>query len=163
MGIQAVLEIRPVPRTFGRPDHFRQAAHPRERHVFRVLRCRYIFGPQITLGAQYVLLFARIQFPGHGFEAVDFFKGHESPDSRRFAFFGLIIVEIAEIRGRHHHVMPLRSCRDAALHAAPGHDGRLRRQAPLQDLVPSDEPSALGCDEFFDALDEIALQLPLVL
>src|SRR5690606_32731519 len=51
---------------------------------------------------------------------------------------------------------------DAALDAAPGHHGRVRRDPAVEDLVPAQQPAALARQVGLDALDEPALQRGLV-
>ncbi len=48
------------------------------------------------------------------------------------------------------------------LETPPGHDSCVLCDAALQDLVPTDDLSAVSVDVFLDALDEVALQALLV-
>ena len=72
------------------------------------------------------------------------------------------MVEVQDRRRRHHDVVPGPRRRDAAGGAAPGHDGRARGNAALEDLVPADQPASARVEEPADARDEPALQRRLV-
>ena len=52
---------------------------------------------------------------------------------------------------------------DSAFLATPTHNGRVRCDAALEDLVPTDYLLAFRIDEFFDAANEVALYFVLVL
>src|SRR5690606_30995741 len=59
-------------------------------------------------------------------------------------------------------VMILLCGSDPARLAAPGHDRGIRREPPLEDLVPADDAAPSRIEEFLDTLDEVALQLVFV-
>ncbi len=73
------------------------------------------------------------------------------------------MVEVGVRSRRHHHVVPRLGRRDAAVHAAPGHDHRVRCEPALEDLVPPHEPAAVRGEELVHPVREPALQLVLVL
>src|SRR2546422_7232750 len=52
---------------------------------------------------------------------------------------------------------------DAAIHAAPGHNHRVRCEPALEDLVPSHEPAAVSGEKLIHPVCEPALQLVLAL
>ena len=65
--------------------------------------------------------------------------------------------------GRHDHVVSRLGGRDAAVHAAPGHDHRVGREPTLKDLVPAHERAAVGGEKLVHPVREPALQLVFVL
>src|SRR5689334_24168319 len=50
---------------------------------------------------------------------------------------------------------------DTAGGTAPGHDDRIRSEAAIENLVPADEPPAVGGEKGVHLLDEPALELVL--
>src|ERR1022692_4663149 len=98
-------------------------------------------GPLHRAWTQNVL---RVHSIGRGFEAVASAEEQPSESAGFERRVALIVIQVDEIGGRHDYLAVHFRRGDAAVHSAPGHHGRIGRQAAFQDLVPPDQFLALG-------------------
>ncbi len=147
----------------GRPGRLGERCGARKRLVFDAAGQPHVLGPRIDLGAEDAARLGRREFRGNRLEVVDVRERHDArPPGRLARRVALPVVEVQDRRRRHHDVVPGARRRDSAGSAAPGHDGRTRGNAALEDFVPADQPASARVEEPADARDEPALERRLV-
>jgi len=161
---EPALEIRPVAARARRPCDFGECELARKRHVFHALRRRQIFAPQIGLRAEDVMCLVRRQIRRQRIEAINLLERQAAAGHAQGFALGIAgtMIEIGVAR-IHDHVVPLLRGRDAALHAAPRHHGRARRQAAFENFIPADQLALVLIEKRFDAAQKITLHCMFVL
>src|ERR1700722_20792377 len=64
-------EVIPIARRLGRPIHLGQSAESRENHVLNVLEVGHVFGPDVGLRAEDVVLIDRRKIRRHWLERIN--------------------------------------------------------------------------------------------
>ena len=104
------------------------------------------------------------EFGRDGVERVNLLQRNEASDGFRLPrAFRLCVVEVAVGGWGHDDIVPGFCCGQAAIGAAPGHDGRTGGETALKDLIPADQPAAFGGKELLKAMVEPCLEFRLVL
>ena len=127
------------------PEDFGGGAPSWECHVFGVLGCAYVFGPDLELATDDVLSFFGLEGGGEDVEVVDFFEGEEASDGVGFVFgVSLIVVEVESVVGRHDYVVLGFGGGDTACLASPAHDGGSGGETAFEDFIPANEVPAFA-------------------
>ncbi len=160
VAVQALAEGVPVAVGGGGPGDFGEGGGAGEGEVFDVLWGPHELGPEVTLGAEDVVVVGGVEVGGDGFEGVDGGEGDEAADGFGFGgAAGLGVIEVAVGGWGHDDVMALAGGLETAGDAAPRHDGGAWGEAAFEDFVPSEEASAAGGQVGFDAVVEVGLEL----
>ena len=162
-GVHAVFEVVEILAVVG-PAHLGDGGQTRQQHVLQVRERGDILGPQVALHAEDVGT-----LPGRklvvGVQFVDLAHRDIAADGHRLLRrgLGLVVVQVAMDIGRHDDVVAGLGRRNAALRAAPRHDGRRGRNAAFENLVPADDLPAVLAEPLLHAAHRVALKLELVL
>ena len=123
----------------------------------------HIFGPKVCLRAFYELLFVCLQLFGHGFIFVHFLKGKKAPNSLRFRCgILLVLVKITGATRCHDHIMSHPCGFNAPFLSSPAHHPGTRCQSTFQNLIPAQQLTAFGRNEFLHSSDGITLQFKFI-
>src|SRR2546423_3897933 len=142
---EPLLEVRPVPRLGGRPQHFGERDEARPGHVFDALWIRHVLRPDLSLPAEDVLCLIGGELLRYRLICVDVLERVVIADPWRLGReLGLRIVHVGGFVRCHHDVVSGFRGRDPAFLAAPAHDRRPRSETASENLVPADAaPAAL--------------------
>ena len=163
MGGESFDEVSEVLFGLCGPEDFGGGAPSWECHVFGVLGCAYVFGPDLELTADDVLSLVGLEGGGEDVEVVDLFEGEEASDGVGFVFgVGLVVVEVEGVVGRHDYVVLGFGGGDPTCLASPAHDSGSGGESAFEDFIPADEVSAFAGEVFVHLADEPALHFVFV-
>ena len=157
--IEPALEVFPVDALRRRPGHFGERRDAREGHVVDARLGAHHLGPEVGLHAEDVFALLLGDGRRHGLESVNHLQRQRVAAARRQVARALPVIQVQIRRRREHGVVAGLGRGDGAVDAAPRHDGRVGRNAALEDFIPADDAAAFRLDELGHALDEVALQV----